>query len=509
MIKKRTLVLFYVLALMAVVAVVGWAAGSHIESPAEAAARTAPPMPSPILVPVEERVLSTNVVTRGTARFGSPQPVSIAPSPLKTNVASLITTLPLPNSQFKEGDVLLTAGGRPVLTLQGEIPAYRDLVPGASGKDILQLEQGLKRLGFDPGGVDGVYDEQTSGAVTNWYQSAGFEAFGPTADQLANVRLLEIGAGDALKNKLTATGAAATAKLAMASARAKAELAKKTAAADISAKIAERALIVLDPRQMALARTAVDEKLEVARAGMRAAEIDAEATIHAAQQVQSVADFDAKLMAERADRAQADLDAAKRKLGIQVPIDEIVFLRQMPVRVEQVIALVGAAASGPVLMVTDNKITIDSSLPLDAATLVKPGMKVAIEEPTLGIKADGVVDMVAQTPGTFGVDGYHIYFSVKVGDTPTPLQGFSLRLTIPVESTKGPVITVPISAVTLAADGKSRVQVETGGKLEYIIVQPGLAAEGFVEITPVDGSLKPGQLVVVGFENNGDSNEVP
>src|ERR1044071_2132361 len=45
------------LSLVAVVllAVVSWVVGSKIQSPAEAAARTAPPTPSPILVPVEER----------------------------------------------------------------------------------------------------------------------------------------------------------------------------------------------------------------------------------------------------------------------------------------------------------------------------------------------------------------------------------------------------------------------------------------------------------------------
>ena len=57
---KPITVLFCVLALVAVAAVAGWVAGSRIESPAEAAARTAPPTPSPILVPVEERVLSSN-----------------------------------------------------------------------------------------------------------------------------------------------------------------------------------------------------------------------------------------------------------------------------------------------------------------------------------------------------------------------------------------------------------------------------------------------------------------
>ena len=120
--------------------------------------------------------------------------------------------------------------------------------------------------------------------------------------------------------------------------------------------------------------------------------------------------------------------------------------RRLPVRVEQVTGVVGSAASGPVLSVTDNQIVIDSSLPLEAAALVKPGMEVAIDEPALGFKAKGIVESVAASPGTHGVDGYHFYFAVRVGETQTPLQGFSLRLTMPVQSTAGAVIAVPMSA---------------------------------------------------------------
>src|SRR5262247_4687929 len=106
MTANRINVLRYVLGSVVVALVAGWVAGSWIESPADVAARTAPPTPSPILVPVEKRVLSSTVVTRGTARYGLPQPISIAPSSLKPN-PGLITTLPLPNTQIPEGGVLL------------------------------------------------------------------------------------------------------------------------------------------------------------------------------------------------------------------------------------------------------------------------------------------------------------------------------------------------------------------------------------------------------------------
>ena len=193
---------------------------------------------------------------------------------------------------------------------------------------------------------------------------------------------------------------------------------------------------------------------------------------------------------------------------MQVPVDEVVFIPLLPVRVEEITALIGNPASGPILSVTDNQLAVDAALPLDAAPLVKAGMPVAIDEQALGIKASGVVATVAATPGTNGVDGYHIYMEVRVDETPTPLQGFSLRLTIPIQSTQGAVTVVPISALSLAADGTSRVQLQKGEALEYVVVVPGLSADGFVEVNPVDEQLLPGQLVVVGYQNP-ESPEIP
>jgi multidrug efflux pump subunit AcrA (membrane-fusion protein) len=569
---QRIRVLAWVLGSVILALVVGWLAASRIESPADAAARTAPPTPSPILVPVERRVLSSNVVTRGTGRFGLPQPISIAPSLLKPN-PGLITTLPLPNTQIEEGGALLTASGRPALVLAGKIPAFRDLVPGTSGADVRQLEEALARLGFDPGSIDGNYDRRTSEAVARWYRSAGWEPFAPTVEQVAQVRLLEQDWGEALKAKLAAEAAAAAAALSVESARAtaehdgrmaaaelaarladrarlvstpengaplaveseraRAEHADTAAQAEVAAAIAERALVVLDPRQTETARAAAEaklalakaaaaktelenqlaiqaaerdaklaaEQLELAEAALRSARLAGELAVRAAVDSQKVAELDARLAAEKAARLGADLELARRKLGVQVPVDEIVFLPALPVRVHEVTALVGNPASGPVLSVTDNQLAVDAALALDAAPLVRPGMRVAIDEQALGIQAEGVVNFVADTPGTNGVDGYHIYCEVRVEKTPTPLQGFSLRLTIPIQSTEGAVTVVPTSALSLAADGTSRVQVQREGALEYLAVRPGLAADGFVEVAPVEGTLEPGQLVVVGYEN--------
>ena len=497
--RKRILTLLLVLALVALAAAVSWMAGSSIKSPAEMAARTAPPTPSPILVPVEERVLSSDVVTRGTARYGLPQSISIVPSALKS-YAGVITRLPVLGTQLKEGDVMLVGSARPVFALQGEIPAYRDLVPGISGDDVRQFESRIKQLGFDPGPLDGTYDEQTSAAVANWYASAGWQPFRATTEQLANIRALQYELAVALNNNLAAADAVAAAPRVVAAARANADHSNKVAAADVAAKTAVRAKVMADRRSTKEDRAQANADHEQTRAAATATQLAGEVEIQAAIDAQKVADRQAKLADETAVRLAAHLDSAQRKAGVQVPVDEIVFIPDLPVRVEQINVALGDATTGKVMTVTNNQLAIDSSLPLDEARLVKPGMAVVIDESALGIEATGVVARVADTPGTDGVDGYHVYFEILVDKTPTALEGFSLRITIPIESTKGAVIAVPVSALSLSADGTSRVQVDNNGALEFVVVEPGLSADGFVEVTPVDGTLAPGQLVVVGYE---------
>ncbi len=497
--RKRNVTLLLVLALVVLAAGSGWVAGSWIQSPAEAAARTAAPTPSPILVPVEARVLTSAIVTRGTARFGLPHSISLAPSALKPHIG-VITTVPVRNTQLKAGDVLLTASGRPVFVLQGKTPIYRDLVPGLSGEDVRQLEDNLKRLGFDPGPLDGMYDEQTSTAVSAWYTAAGWQPLAETTEQLANLHALEQALAAATNKKAAAADAATAAPLAVAAAHAHAELANQVAAADVAAKAAVKDKIVTDSAATEVDRADAKAALALAQAAAKAVQLEGEVAIRAAADAQKAAEREAKLADEVAVRAAADLDLAKQKAGVPAPADEIVFMPTLPVRIEQIKVGVGDPASGTVLTVTNNQLAIDSSLPLDEAALVKPGMTVAIDEPNLGIKAAGVVERVAGIPGTDGADGFHIYFETLVSKTVSSLEGFSLRLTISIESTGGAVTVVPVSALSLAADGTSRVQVDNHGVLEFVVVEPGLSANGFVAVTAVDGTLAPGQFVVVGYE---------
>lgn len=383
--RRRTALL--VLGLVVLVGVAGWAAGHLIRSPADVAAQTSPPEPSPILVPVEERLLSSDVVTRGTARFGSPQDLRLAQSAFKEE-PGVVTSLPEPGTQVASGDVLLTVSGRPVFLLAGEQPSYRDLGPGMSGGDVRQLEEAMSALGLDPGAVDGTFDQATGAAISRLYADAG------SAPVVASEEVLE---------------------------------AVRPLAADL---------------------------VSGARAGP----------------------------------------------GVQLPADEVVFVANPPVRVSELAIDVGDEPADPLMTVTDAVVAIDSSVPIEEARLVRAGMPVVIDEPDLGIEETGVISSVAAGPGTNGVDGFHVYLEILVDDAPEEIVGTSLRLTVPVESTSGAVLAVPVSALTLGADGSTRVEKVTDTGTELVTVDPGLSADGYVEVAPLEGTLEAGDIVVIGLE---------
>jgi peptidoglycan hydrolase-like protein with peptidoglycan-binding domain len=384
---RRRSVLLLVLASMVVSSLVTWVANEQIRSPAEAAARTAPPDPTPILVPVEEKVLVSKIVTRGTAHYRSPRTVSVATSFLKS-MPRIVTTAPVRGVTVREAGVLMTISGRPVFLLRGLQPSYRDLGPGMSGPDVAQLERALQRTGHDPGTVDRRYDAATGTAVASLYRSRGFAPFVASESQLGGLRPPE-------------------------------------------------ADLVLG-----------------ARAGA----------------------------------------------GVQLPADEVVFVPASPVRVTDVLAGAGSAADKGLLTVTGSEVIVDGLLPVDHARLLSPGATATLDDPTRQLSARGTVAWVAPNPGTNGADAFHAAFRVLADDASADLVGGSLRITVPIESTDRARLTVPVSALSLGPDGGSRVRRSAEGRLSWIPVEAGLSADGYVVVTPTEGTLEPGDMVVVGVE---------
>ena len=85
------------------------------------------------------------------------------------------------------------------------------------------------------------------------------------------------------------------------------------------------------------------------------------------------------------------------------------------------------------------------------------------------------------------------------------LKGQNVRVKVPVGKTEGEVLSVPLAAVTAGPGGESRVEVVDSdpregdeAKTHIVVVETGLAAKGAVEVTPVEGELDKGDLVVIG-----------
>ena len=123
------------------------------QSPAEIAAASRPPALSTITAPVERRTLDAKVVTRGTVAAASAVDVECQPVAAGASAATkpvFTRHPPAPGTAVSEGELLAEVNGRPVLLLQGDTPAFRELAPGAKGADVSQLQAALGRLGFDP-----------------------------------------------------------------------------------------------------------------------------------------------------------------------------------------------------------------------------------------------------------------------------------------------------------------------------------------------------------------------
>jgi hypothetical protein len=284
------------LALVVLVAVtaVGWLGARQIRSPAQVAADTAPPPPSNITVPVTRRRLSTEVIVRGTVRYGAPQSVVLATSALKQGVGSdIVTRAPVAQRALKAGDVALAVDGRPVFVLPGTIPMHRDLGPGARGPDVLQLERGLSRLGISPGPIDGRYDSATESAVATLYLRGGWAPFGPTAVQRDQIRTAQAAVAAARDARVTAINNAAQAGLG-------------AKPADIVQARIEAANARDRIHDAELKKATSQAKLEQARA--------ATSTIAATQAV-------AAANAQR-DQAQADNDVAAKQAAVTTAQDE-------------------------------------------------------------------------------------------------------------------------------------------------------------------------------------------
>ncbi|MBX9244003.1 hypothetical protein ICW40_04170 [Actinotalea ferrariae] len=511
--------------IMALTAVISLAAGLGLSrlivSPADAAANAAPPAAGPITVPVETKALANDVVLRGDAVYEDPADVVVETADIG-GPAVVTGHVPEVGATLEAGAVALEVAGRPVIVLPGELPVYRTLRVGVSGPDVLQLKAALVALGLNPGdAASSSYDAATAAAVEALYSRVGYEA--PTAGEDADEMVSS--ARDGVRAAEEQVGSA---QRALSAAR-KGLPQSERISLDTEVTAAQLALEQERGRCAAPPNPETGETscnpVELARAegaynGAVAARAERLAAPETAEEQAALAS------AQRAlEDARDQLADAQEDVITPLPASEVVYLAGLPRRVDAVPVKRGASVSGtPVMSVSGATLQIAGMVSAEDAALVTAGAPVTIAMPD-GTEAPGTVQSVGapdeETPGSgdggsgdgggsgSGAGAEGRMRVVVVPDALTEeqraqLQGANVRLTIPVSATEGEVLAVPTAALTAGPGGEARVEVlDADGESTLVTVETGLAADGFVEVTAVDGTLAEGDRVVVGVTGGG------
>ncbi len=212
---------------------------------------------------------------------------------------------------------------------------------------------------------------------------------------------------------------------------------------------------------------------------------------------------DAREARDDAAAALADLESVT---GVRLPLAEAVFVPALPVRVQSLEVERGSLPSGPVMYVSGAEVTISAALAASDRSFISEGMTATVDDQALGIEFEAEITEIADTPGGQASDGRYFMELRPLGDLgdqggANEIAGLNLRVTIPIESSGGEVLAVPLAALAAGADGSVRVEVEsddTPGETRTVTVTTGLETTGFVEIAAVDGSIEAGDRVVVG-----------
>lgn len=255
--------------------------------------------------------------------------------------------------------------------------------------------------------------------------------------------------------------------------------------------------------------TAQSRAVDSARSGVESAQSGVEDAVRGAEDAQTgledaasgVEDAQSGLADARAELADAEADLAKleSETGIWIPAGELIFLERLPVRVDRLTAERGSTVSGSFMTVTGSELAARGSVLVRDVSLVREGQEARIDDPLLVDPLVGEIRLVADRAGTRNVANDRHYLEITAEGIPDELIGANVKVVIPVGGTDGEVLAVPAAALSATADGSTRVEVEQpDGSTRFVVVDPGLAASGLVEVTPLEGELQEGDLVVVG-----------
>lgn len=483
----------WVVAAIAILSLVaGLVLGRFVISPSDAAGNAEPPTAGLITVPVEYTELSNDVVIRGTVGYADAVDVTIDTTDVG-GPAVVTGAVPAVGAVLGPLSIALEIAGRPVIVLPGDLPAYRTLRLGVSGPDVTQLKVALSIVGINPGDASSpVYDRSTAAAVAQLYAAVGYPPPSSPAGTADTIRAAEDGVRSARQQ------------LAMAE-----QDLRDAGAGPGAIEIKEQDNLV------ASAQRALDTaKAEKPQDPDKIADLEDALALailrrDAIYQPRDTSAQSAAVDAANQNLAWAEqsLDEAREGALAFLPANEALYLADLPRRVDEVTAKRGSILQGAAMRVSGAALLVTATAAEADAMLVTPGDEAFLDLP------DGTVHraiVTTVTPAAAGSGSAAGRWTITLTPDPltaeqvTQLQGQNLRLSIPVGATTGAVLAVPIAALSAGPGGESRVEVvlddprEADASTRIVVVETGLAAAGMVEITPIDGELVEGELVVVG-----------
>lgn len=544
-------------------AAIGWIAGQQIKSPAEVAAEQAPPEPSLITVPVEKRELSQSLVVRGTARSDESTPLEASSASGESIITrltketgmeleegdvaievagrpifvlqgelpvfrSLIPTLEGPDVKQLE-EALLRLGHNPG-TVDGVFDgatadAVEELYREAGYKPVEPTDQDLATLKTERATVDEAENLVTesekalSDANAGPPESTKLQLEQAVSQAKAELAAAQAGGGGSqqAEDRIAAEAQAAEAKTAADEATARLDQAKGGTHPDTGSAPTSSELTELEAVAAASAETKADADKAVteAKAAETAAQSGDSTEIEAAKLNLALAEANLREglatdnSAETASlkRAREQLTKARKNLAdtqavvdTQFPAAELYFLPSLPRTIQTLTVKPGERPAGPVMTVTGSGTSITSGVAASDRRLISIGDVAILEDEDLGIRAEAKIAFIADNPGggELPSDRYRIRIEPDE-ELPEDALNVNFRITIPVTSSGGEVLAVPLAALSAGSDGTTRVEVDRGsGDTELVRVTAGLKADGFVQVDVVEGSLEPGDRVVVG-----------
>jgi hypothetical protein len=505
--------------------VVGYVLGGVVLSPKQASAPTA--VEGLITAKVEARQITATVVGRADVAFADR--VSVSPPIPDGSVSAVVTgQLPTVGAEVSAGNVVLEVSGRPVFVLRGAFPSYRSLGAGSSGADVNQLRAALNELGLNAGGESASYDAALASAVRALYERSGYAATDGGDAAAQGVRTAHDGVTDASTGVTQATSTLGQAQKALTRAKADQAEAQRDYDAALAGRIAGQA-----PPDAAGGGVTPDQ----AKQTLDQATIAVEQAQLGVQQAKDSVDS-----AQRGStRAQEALTDAERAAWATVPVGAVVFVPDLPRRIDEVnvhvgqdlasLVSAGAGQGGPgqggsstptaPIVLSGAQITVNAQIEMDQAKLLVVGGPAQLSVPG-GEAIPGTIASMCDLAGSGqgnasgGNGGAGAVSSrcavgitlVDPGSAGTANLVGNVQVTMTVGTSSTDSLIVPVAAVSADTAGHARVtlvegRLETGlaardQKTAVVDVETGLSAEGMVEITSATPAIKAGDLVVIG-----------